>query len=144
MHSILHKITIETEPEKLYQALTTQAGLSAWWTKATTSCEPGSIASFFFGPEGDHRVDMEICELEPNSTVTWNCVDGPWVQTGQFRLAISPDVRGTVLHFSHDGWKDTDDFYQHCNAKWGYFLAVSLKSYLESGTGQPHPADPDI
>ncbi|WP_157828049.1 hypothetical protein [Paraglaciecola sp. MB-3u-78] len=52
--------------------------------------------------------------------------------------------RDAVLHFNHQGWSEADDFFQHCNCKWGFFLAVSLKSYLEKGVGQPHPQDPNI
>ena len=111
MHSILHRITIETTPEKLYCALTTQQGLSAWWTKTETHGDKlGSTNSFFFGPDGSHQVDMQVESLKTNQQVVWQC----------------------------------DDFYQHCNCKWGFFLAVSLKSYLENGVGQPHPRDPNI
>ena len=34
MTDILHRIIIEASPEKVYAALTEQAQLSAWWTKA--------------------------------------------------------------------------------------------------------------
>jgi len=144
MYSILHKIIIETKPEKLYEALTSQEGLSAWWTKATATGEAGSINSFFFGPGGEHQVDMEIRTLKPNELVSWKCVGGPWAETGLFNFAIEADERGSVLHFSHEGWDQPDDFYQHCNSKWGFFLTVSLKNYLEKGLGQPHPEDPNI
>ena len=42
------------------------------------------------------------------------------------------------------GWLDDGDFFMHRNAKWGFLLAVSLKQFLESGTGVPHPGDPSI
>jgi uncharacterized protein YndB with AHSA1/START domain len=145
MHSILHRITIETSPENLYRALTTEQGLSAWWTKTKTNGDKaGSTNSFFFGPDGSHQVDMQIETLKTNEIVAWQCVAGPWSETGLFTFAITPDERGAVLHFSHQGWSETNDFYQHCNCKWGFFLAVSMKSYLEKGAGQPHPNDPNI
>lgn len=90
------------------------------------------------------QVDMQIETLTTNELVVWQCVAGPWQETGSFIFSITPDERGAVLHFKHQGWKETDDFYQHCNCKWGFFLAVSLKSYLEKGLGQPHPQDPNI
>lgn len=145
MNNILHKITIETTPELLYQALSTEDGLSAWWTKARVNNEAGAINSFFFGPEGSqHQVDMEIKALDANKLVSWQCVSGPWVETGSFNFEIEPDERGATLRFSHEGWSEPDDFYQHCNSKWGFFLTVSLKNYLEKGLGQPHPNDPNI
>jgi uncharacterized protein YndB with AHSA1/START domain len=145
MNNILHRITIETTPEKLYRAITTQQGLSAWWTKAKTNGdEQGSTNSFYFGPDGSHQVDMQIESLKTNEQVVWQCTAGPWVETGVFTFSITPDEKGAVLHFKHQGWNETGDFYQHCNCKWGFFLAVSLKSYLEKGIGQPHPQDPSI
>lgn len=144
MHSILHKITIEAQPEQLYQALTSQEGLSSWWTRCDAGEKVGESNRFYFGPNGEHQVEMAINDLKPGSLVSWQCSNGPWQNTGAFDFKISSDERGAVLHFSHEGWPETDDFYQHCNAKWGYFLAVSLKSYLETGKGQPHPQDPNI
>ena len=45
MTDILHRVVIETSPEKLYQALTEQSGLSAWWTKAETSAKVGELGA---------------------------------------------------------------------------------------------------
>ncbi|PCJ31964.1 MAG: polyketide cyclase [Moraxellaceae bacterium] len=144
MYSICQKITIEASPGKLYQALTGQEGLCGWWTKTKTIGEVGSIASFLFGPNGEHQVDMKIIALVPNEQVVWKCVSGPWVETGLFTFDIREHDQGCVLRFQHEGWPEMDDFFQHCNAKWGFFFVVSLKSYLETGEGQPHPKDPSI
>ncbi|MFT5115387.1 MAG: hypothetical protein ACI8P9_004738 [Parasphingorhabdus sp.] len=144
MHSILHRVTIETSPEAVYQSLVEERSLSKWWTKATASGKVGSTNCFFFGADGSHQVDMEVCELKLNELIVWKCIRGPWQATGKFAFSITPDERGAVLHFSHQGWAETDDFYQHCNTKWGFFLGISLKNYLENGTGQPHPQDPSI
>ena len=57
MHSILHKLKIETSSEALYNALSTQEGLSGWWTRAE---QGAGYVHFFFGPDGGHRVTMRI------------------------------------------------------------------------------------
>lgn len=144
MNEILHRIVIEVSPEKVYNALTDQDQLSSWWTIASTEGKVGSVASFSFGPDGEHKVNMEIIELILNERVCWKCVNGPWVNTESFKFDIQEDKRGTVLKFRHTGWAESDEFYMHCNSKWGFFLAVSLKDLLEKGTGKPHPHDPDI
>jgi hypothetical protein len=87
---------------------------------------------------------MQIVSLKTHQHVTWQCVSGPWVEKGLFSFNIQADERGAVLHFKHQGWDEIDDFYQHYNSKWGFFLVVSLKGYLEQGVGQPHPQDPNI
>lgn len=144
MTDILHRVIIEASPEKVYEALTNANQLSAWWSKAKADNKVGSVASFFFGPNGEHQIDMEITQLIPNERVCWKCVNGPWCDTEGFQFVISKDERGSVLQFSHFGWAEPNEFFMHCNSKWGFFLTVSLKKLLEKGQGQPHPNDPNI
>jgi len=87
-------------------------------------------------------IEMKIVDLVPDEKVVWKCQSGPWAETGEFVFNIQPHERGAVLKFAHHGWPKADDFYMHCNGKWGFFLCTSLKDYLETGTGKPHPADP--
>lgn len=141
MHSILHRVVIEASPEALYQAVAEQSGVAAWWSKCEIANEQLSV---FFGPSDDEmRVDFAILSAQPNEELSWQCSAGPWQEKGAFVFTISADERGSCLHFAHHGWEETDDFYQHCNAKWGFFL-LSLKQYLETGAGMPHPNDPNI
>ena len=144
MNTIMHRIIIESSPEKVYSVLTEQDQLSAWWTKAVTDGKIGSVASFYFGPNGEHKVEMEITDLVPNEQVCWKCVNGPWTDTEAFRFNIQADERGSALQFSNTGWAESNEFFMHCNSKWGFFFAVSLKGFLERGVGQPHPNDPNI
>ena len=144
MTDILHRVEIESSPNKLYKALTEQTGLSAWWTKAETTAEVNGLAKFRFGPNGEHGCDMQITQLVPNEKVVWKCIVGPWVDTTEFSFDIKPSERGAVVLFANRGWPDPSEFFMHCNCKWGFFLAVSLKNYLETGKGCPHPADPNI
>lgn len=144
MTDILHRVVIESSPEKVYRALTDQGGLSAWWTDATSEEKVGSIAEFSFGPDGAHKVNMQITEMVPNEKVAWNCVAGPWEHTDEFSFEIKPDERGAVVNFANRGWVEPSEFYMHCNSKWGFFLGVSLKDYLETGQGRPHPNDQNL
>lgn len=144
MVNILHRIVIETSPQSLFEALTEQSGLSSWWTRAETDGKEGGFAQFFFGPNGEHQVKMEILKLVANQKVVWKCIEGPWVDTGTFEFDIQVDERGTVLGFRHNDWPQADEFFMHCNSKWGFFFTVSLKNFLETGQGSPHPKDPSI
>ncbi|NVK21194.1 MAG: SRPBCC domain-containing protein [Kangiellaceae bacterium] len=141
MYSIDHRITVETSPKKLHKALTKPEELSQWWTKATFTEKPSPTLNFHFGE--NHRVDMQVIDSSPNK-ITWQCSEGPWVGIGQFEWNIAPDERGSVLTFTHSGWESIDDFHRHCNSKWGFFLGVSLKNFLETGTGTPSPNEPNI
>lgn len=141
MHSILQKILIKSSPEKLFEALNTQSGLASWWTKNEWN---ENEITFYFGPNGEHQVTMAVTSAISAKEVKWQCIAGAWEDKGEFVFSIIEDEAGAYLDFAHHGWQETDDFYKHCNPKWGFFLAVSLKQYLETGTGLPHPNDPDI
>ena len=141
MYDILHRIVIETSPEQLYKAIAEDSGISGWWTKAEMNDQRLRV---FFGPKDEHQIVFTVTDTQPAEFVKWQCIEGPWADKGEFVFSITPDERGACLRFSHHAWTQADDFYRHCNSKWGYFLTVSLKRYLETGTGQPHPQDPDI
>jgi len=50
MADILHRIQINSSPDKIYQAILTANGLSNWWTKEVrTISQLRSIAEFGFG-----------------------------------------------------------------------------------------------
>lgn len=141
METIRHRVEIEGKKEHIYQALTEPNVLSLWWTKAVVEQE---LIRFYFGPAGEHCIVMQQVECIENTTVVWRCVEGPWQDIGQFIFAISQENGKSVLKFSHDGWPQANDFFQHCNSKWGFFLVVSLKQFIETGQGLPHPSDPNI
>ncbi len=144
MATIFHRLAIKASPEATYKALTQAEGLSQWWARSTGASEVGNTLSFFFGPNGEFELNMAVEALEENQKVVWRCTNGPWAEMGQFTFRIEAHEGGTMLAFSHEGWPEQNDFYGHCNSKWGYFLVTSLKNLLENGQGQPHPADPDI
>lgn len=144
MVDIVHRVIIEASPEKVYNALIQQDQLSAWWTRAETEGKAGTVARFFFGAQGDHVAEMEITSAIANERVTWKCINGPWVDTAAFQFHIQADERGSCLQFGNTGWAEANEFFMHCNAKWGFFLTVSLKGLLEKGVGQPHPDEPNI
>lgn len=142
--SILHRIEVEAAPEKLYNAIAEASGLAAWWTPMVTQegSGEGTIFKVRFG-DGKHGADFEVEALEPNEQVQLRCVQGPW-EGMLFHFEIQQHKRGAVLIFRNSGWLAQDNFFMHCNTKWGYFFAVSLKKYLEQGQGAPHPQDPSI
>lgn len=142
MPELAHRVEIETSPEEVFEALTEPLKLSEWWTAATVANENSSIVEFSFGE--DHVVPMEVKQTVPAKRLVWQCLDGPWADKGEFVFELEAIERGTNLRFTHQGWPDVDDFFRHCNSKWGFFLTVSLKGMLEGGTGQPSPNDPAI
>jgi len=85
--------------------------------------------------------DLRIAEARPASRFVWEVLSGPpeWLDTRIcFDLEQAEDY--TVILFKHEGWKEPGEFMYHCSTKWAVFL-MSLKSWAETGKGQPSPHD---
>jgi len=159
MPNIHHAVLIAAPAEKIYNAITTEEGLSSWWTPGTTTkAEPNSIARFPFGEQ--YFKEMKITELKPYERVEWTCIAGAdeWIGTdisfqltpGDKRTLLNdhPEMsgqleqlkanKGTLLIFHHNNWKEYTLMYAECNYTWGQFLK-SLKLFCETGRGRPWP-----
>ena len=141
MSDILHRVGMTATPERVYSALTTIDGLSAWWTTDTSGDADGTIR-FRFGEVGGF--DMKVLELRPDRRVVWEVVDGPdeWIGT-TVTFDLRRDGDWTIVLFAHSGWREPVEFMAHCSTKWAAFL-LSLKSLTETGRGAPHPRDVQI
>ena len=159
MPSIHHELVIGATAAKVYAALTSQEGLSAWWTPDTIAKpEVGSLARFAFG--STYFKEMKITELKPLELVKWSCISGAdeWVGTSLLFALESGEKRTllrmhseagdqmqqnknnsmTILRLQHNGWEEYTPMYAECNYTWGQFMR-SLKLYCETGRGMPWP-----
>jgi uncharacterized protein YndB with AHSA1/START domain len=148
MAEIWHEVWIGAPAERVFDALTTKAGLDRWWGPVI-----GAQARVGYVVEFDHglgeNLRMEIVELEPNRLVVWRCIsvfDDPsnpaseWFgQTLRFEVAPRGEVAllgatqdVTVLTFRNAGWPSTSRWCGFCNAAWGETLGVKLKSSCET------------
>ena len=143
MIEINHQVGIKASSEKIYELLTTNIGLSKWWTNDTSGAgEIGSTIQFRFNGGGP---DFSVTKLVPNKLVGWKhsgSMPEPWMDTEiLFKLTAAEDQ--TYVRFTHSNWKEPSDFMAHCSTKWAVFL-LSLKDAAETGTGKPFPNDMQI
>ena len=140
MADILHRVGIGATPSAVYDALTTRDGLAGWWTRDTRGQggKVDDVLQFRFGAGG---FDMRVRELEPARRVQWDVIDGPeeWIGT-TIDWDLKQEGDFAIVLFKHLHWKEPVEFMHHCSTKWAIFL-MSLKSLLETGTGQPDPDD---
>lgn len=145
MYDIVHELDICAPPDQVFDAVTTQSGLSAWWTHDATA-EPTVDSEAVFGFEdGAVKFTMRVDLLEAPELVHWKCVGGPdeWVGTEiAFRIeGIDADddgkpEGGSTVRFWHGGWEFEDGILPRCSFEWAMYLD-SLRRYLETGTGSP-------
>ena len=143
MSEIYHQVGIKASPESIYGLLTTDNGLSQWWTNDVSGAgQVGSIIKFRFNGGGP---DFSVIELVPNELVRWKhsgTIPEAWVET-EILFQLRVDEAQTFVNFSHVNWKESTDFMAHCSTKWAVFL-LSLKEFAETGKGRPFPNDMHI
>jgi hypothetical protein len=90
---------------------------------------------------------MRVKELVRNQRVVWECIEqfhesdtlsvhDEWVGT-ILRWDIEPQPGGSRVAFVHEGLVPKLQCYEICEAGWDRFFVASLKSFLETGVGQP-------
>ena len=135
MPDILHRVGINTTPEKVFKALSTIDGLRHWWIVETAgNAKKGGLIDFGF-------CKMKVMESKPKNLVYWKCMKGPkaWVNTEVFFQLKWKDDQTFVI-FKHANWKEPVEFMHHCSTKWAVFL-LSLRDWLERSEGRPYPYD---
>lgn len=145
MADIVHRIGIQAPASKVYQAVSTAAGVSGWWTRSVAGMsEVGQTLTFSFHDQSGKLMgefSMQVTALDADRVVKWLVLDGApeWVGT-EISFSISEQNGMTILLFAHRGWAEEVEFTAHCSMKWATFL-LSLRSYVENGVGQPAPGD---
>jgi uncharacterized protein YndB with AHSA1/START domain len=138
MSSIKDEVRIVAGASKVYEALTRQAGYRGWWNSVAEVPESvGGEAKLRFIKEGNPvNMRFRIDEMKPNERVRWTCIghDMPsWVGTS-LTWEIKESQGAVLVTLDHAGWRDAGP--EPVAQGWKHFLQ-SLKSYLETGTGQP-------
>lgn len=138
MPEIIHQIALKAAAAKVREALTTQAGLAAFWTDQATA-EPvvGSSAWFGFGPSAEHHFTFEVTAID-DDRVAWTCAAGPeeWVGT-HVNWILTPNDGGTTVRFEHLDWRSVDGALAECSFTWGQILA-RLADYVDRGAVDPY------
>ena len=141
IREIWHEILINASPTDLYEAVTDVKKLGHWWTTdARGESKVGKNLEFWFS--GYRGAVMEVSTLKPDELVRWHVVDGgakDWIGT-EIEFKIFRDQAKTFLHFRHSKWQNDAKSFPHCSMGWAIFL-LSLKEFVETGKGRPHPYD---
>lgn len=145
MTDIIHRIGIHAPASEVYRALCTLSGLRGWWTRIVEGDEykNGKITFTFQEISGEvkGKMVMEVDAIVPDKEVRWICKEGPpeWIDT-HITFEIYEADKQTIVLFGHRYWKQAVEFTAHCSMKWAVFL-LSLRAYVETGKGMPHPDD---
>jgi uncharacterized protein YndB with AHSA1/START domain len=135
---LMHMVTINSDADRVYEALSTGKGLAAFWT-ADSHAEPktGTIAKFGFGGP---VLEMKVDELTPGKRVKWSTYGGfdQWKGTTVTWDLKPHEQGGTEVWFDHAGWPESLPAKElaSINYTWGT-IVERLKQYAESGKPAP-------
>ena len=132
MASIFHQIIIQAEKQVIFDAITTQKGLSSWWIKDCEALpEKGHVNTFKV--EGYPLNKMKITRFKANDKLTWKCIGGDkdWIGT-KISFIIKEGNSGNILQFKHSKWKKKKGFFATCSFHWARHL-IMLQYYCENG-----------
>lgn len=134
-----HLVQIDgVEPGAAYAALTTQEGITGWWTSRAdvSGAEVGDTLRMSF-PDMPFSWDMRVDKASSPAVMEWDCDGGPpgWEQT-RVVWGVEPTAAGAVVRLDHAGFPAVDDMFRIVTVGWAQML-LSLKAYLETGTRKP-------
>ena len=127
MPDIQHCIQIASKPETVYPLIATAEGFGQWWAADITE-SGGAVELGFFNRATVYRLRLTVDK--PPVQADWICETGDeWNGTHIiFRLETRPT--GTLLRFTHGGWRSETDYFTACNTTWGE-LMFRLRSTAE-------------
>ena len=127
MADILLSVQTSAAPEAILPLVSTAAGFGRWWATDITETD-GAVELAFFNRQTVYRLRPQG-HASPERT-EWLCDTGAeWSGT---RLIFEMERRtiGTLLRFSHAGWKSPTDYFVACTSTWGE-LMCRLKAEAE-------------
>ena len=136
MPDILLEVPVSASPERVYEAITKQQGLSNWWTPDVSGdAEVGHSVQFRF--PGGYAVGMETVALEPGRRLQWIVREGSpdWIGT-DVTWDLTRVGDRTRVRFAQRNFSSTEGSFPYAAWNWAWYL-TSLKAYLETGKGKP-------
>jgi uncharacterized protein YndB with AHSA1/START domain len=138
---IWHEIHLNASPKEVYQAVTDVKKLAHWWTTDTRGKSAvGKKLEFWF--YGHFSAEMIVTTLKTDKLVRWLVTERSipdWIDT-EIEFKIFRKEGKTILHLRHSKWLEDAEMFPECSMHWAIFL-LSLKEFVETGRGRPHPYD---
>jgi hypothetical protein len=127
MANIKHSIPITAKPEAVYPLVATAKGFSQWWAEDTVESS-GAVELGFFKRSTVYRLRLDVDKA--SSHAEWVCDSGDEWKATHLIFRLEAANSGTLLRFTHTGWKGETDYFVACTTTWGE-LMYRLKAVAE-------------
>ena len=132
MFSIYHDLVIKVSKEKVFDAITNPTHLNNWWT-LKSSGKPILNSEYNLNFTDEYNWFCKVSKVEKNKyfylSMTVSSED--W-QSTTFGFELKETQNGTLVKFSHLGWKKCNSEFRNSSFCWAILLN-NLKRYLEKG-----------
>ena len=140
-YHIRMQFDIAADRDAVHRALTTEEGISAWWSSRSSldpaeADAPGILHVSF--PDQPQPFEFDVTRAD-DDRIEWRTGGFPpwWAGTSiRWDLATIPDAPGTRLLFSHRDYDPDNPVIPIVTPAWAQII-LRLKGYAETGTRQP-------
>jgi hypothetical protein len=133
MADIRHAIQIAVKPEAIYPLVSTAQGLGRWWAADITESSD-TVDLGFFNRATVYKLKLEVDT--PPAQVEWVCQSGDEWGGTHIIFRLEGRGAGSLLRFTHAGWRSETDYFTSCNTTWGA-LMYRLKAAAEGKPSGP-------
>lgn len=143
MPDVLQELPINAPRRRVFEAISTPAGLDTWWAKSSSG-SPVSGAEYLldFGPGYQWRARVTRVVQDSEFELELTVADPDWTGT-RVGFHLRDQDGKTRLQFHHTGWPAVNEHYRiscHC---WAMYLRV-LRRHLEHGETVPYEDRLDV
>ncbi len=143
MADILHEFPIPAPPERVFEEVSTPAGIARWWARSASGTPAvGAEYALDFGPEYQWRARVGALERGRRFEMQLTKADADW-NGSRVIFELSPHKAGTWVRFQHLGWPEANEHYRISNFCWAMYLRL-LRRYLEGGEIVPYDERLDV
>ena len=137
---------VSQSPENVFAAINNVRG---WWSQGLKGESDKSGGEFIYQHKQIHLSTQKVTELTPNSHVAWHVTSGKlhfveekdeWAGT-DILFDIEPTGGKTKVTMTHKGLTPKLECFEACSGGWEYYFGDSLRKLIETGTGEPDPAE---
>jgi uncharacterized protein YndB with AHSA1/START domain len=143
MTDILHDLPIRAEARRVFEAVSSPAGLDRWWTLSSAGePAPGAEYALDFGPQYRWRARVTRSVPDAEFELELTKADADWTGT---RVGFQLERRdgATWLRFRHTGWREANEHCRISSNCWAMYLRI-LRRYLEHGETVPYGMRLDV
>lgn len=143
MADILQDFPIKAPRDRVYQAVSTPAGLECWWTKESSGRPiEGAEYRLWFGPQYDWRARVTRAVAGSELELEMVVADDDWLGS-RVGFRLEDRNESTWMRFAHSGWPTANEHYRISSHCWALYLRV-LRRYLEHGESVPYESRLDV